>query len=124
MICRTGLKRLQDYHDYPSLSILAPTYRMAPAKKKDRIVVRNLAAEGLTRLQNEFTKLIHLLPYSPELNPLENLWHYLRAHHWSHGVYPDYEALVEVATETWRTVCLDPEKIRSICPAPYLEGRR
>jgi transposase len=68
--------------------------------------------------------LINLLPYSPELNPVENLWHYLRAHYWSHGVYPDYEALLKVATETWRTVCMDPEKIRSICAAPYLEGRK
>ena len=49
--------------------------------------------------------LIRLLPYSPELNPVENLWHYLRAHYWSHRVYPDYEALLEAATETWRTVC-------------------
>src|SRR4051794_5580806 len=68
--------------------------------------------------------LIDLLPHSPELNPVENLWHYLRAHDWSHGVYPDYETLLKVATETWRTVCMDPEKIRSICAAPYLERRR
>jgi transposase len=68
--------------------------------------------------------LIHLLPYSPELNPVENLWHYLRAHYWSNGVYRDYEALLEVATATWRMVCMDPEKIRSICAAPYLEERR
>src|SRR3954469_23429028 len=68
--------------------------------------------------------LINLLPYSPELNPVENLWHSLRAHDWSNGVYPDHEALLEVATETWRTVCMDPEKIRSICAAPYLERRK
>ena len=68
--------------------------------------------------------LIGLLPYSPELNPVENLWHYLRSHYWSHGVYPDYDTLMEVATETWRTVCLDSEKIRSICAAPYLEKRK
>jgi transposase len=67
--------------------------------------------------------LINLLPYSPELNPVENLWHYLRAHYWSHGVYVDYEALLKVATETWRTVCMNPEKVRSICAAPYLERR-
>jgi len=68
--------------------------------------------------------LIGLLPYSPELNPVENLWHYLRAHYWSNGVYPDYATLLEVATETWRKVCLDPERIRSICSAPYLEKRK
>src|SRR4051794_15303931 len=68
--------------------------------------------------------LIGLLPYSPELNPVEHLWHSLRAHHWSHRVYPDYEALRDAAAESWRAVCLDPEKIRSICAAPYLTERR
>src|SRR3954452_15712136 len=67
--------------------------------------------------------LIGLLPYSPELNPVENLWHYLRCHHWSHLVYHDYEALLDAATEAWRAVCLDPEKIRTICAAPYLNVR-
>jgi len=30
--------------------------------------------------------IIHLPPYSPELNPIENLWHYLRGHYWSNRV--------------------------------------
>jgi transposase len=68
--------------------------------------------------------LIGLLPYSPELNPVENLWPYLRAHHWSNRVYVDYDALLEAATQAWCEVCLDPEKIRSICAAPYLAERR
>jgi transposase len=72
----------------------------------------------------ENVSLIGLLPYSPELNPVENLWHYLRSHHWSHRVYPDYEALRDAAVESWRAVCLDQEKIRSICAAPYLNERR
>jgi transposase len=67
---------------------------------------------------------IGLLPYSPELNPVENLWHYLRSHHWSHRVYRDYEALRDAAVVAWRAVCLDPEKIRTICAAPYLNERR
>jgi hypothetical protein len=56
MICRIELKRLQDHDDYPSLSLLAPTHRTAPARQKDRIVVKNLAAEGVKRLQSEFKK--------------------------------------------------------------------
>jgi transposase len=68
--------------------------------------------------------LIGLLPYPPELNPVENLWQYLRSHPWSHRVYPDYEALRDAAAAAWRAVCLDPEKIRSICAAPYLNERR
>jgi transposase len=67
--------------------------------------------------------LIGLLPYSPGLNPVEDLWHYLRAHHWSNRVDADYDALPEAATEAWRQVCLAPEKIRPICAAPYLTER-
>jgi hypothetical protein len=54
MICRTELKRLQGQRDYPSISVLAPTHRTAPANKRDRIVVKNLITEGLNRLHREF----------------------------------------------------------------------
>jgi transposase len=37
--------------------------------------------------------LIRLPPYSPELNPVENLWHYLRSHHWSNREYDGYKGL-------------------------------
>jgi transposase len=64
--------------------------------------------------------LIRLVPYSPELNPVENLWHFLRAHSWSLRVYRDYEALEEAAMAAWRAVCLEPASVRSICAAPYV----
>lgn len=64
--------------------------------------------------------LLHLPPYSPELNPMENLWHFLRSHHWSNRVYENYAALLDAATAAWRAVCLAPERISSICNYPYL----
>jgi transposase len=64
--------------------------------------------------------LIQLVPYSPELNPVENLWHYLRSHYWSLRVYRNYEALEEAAMAAWRAVCLQPGSVRSICAAPYV----
>jgi transposase len=67
--------------------------------------------------------LIHLPPYSPELNPTENLWHYLRSHHWSNRTYEDYATLHEAALAGWRVVCLDADKIKSVCAAPYLQSR-
>jgi hypothetical protein len=37
-----------------------------------------------------------LLPsYSPELNPIENLWHYLRSHYLSNHAHEDYDALFD-----------------------------
>ena len=60
-----------------------------------------------------------LPPYSPELNPVENLWHYLRSHHLSNTAYRDYDHLVDAGTEAWRR--LTPEVLKSVCRCPYLE---
>src|SRR5262245_50145292 len=56
MICTTALKELQNHSDYPSISLLAPTHRTSPANKRDRIVVKNLVAQGLRRVGKEFKK--------------------------------------------------------------------
>ena len=65
--------------------------------------------------------LLKLPPYSPELNPIENLWHYLRSHHWSNRFYRDYDALFDAAAHAWRAVCLNDELIKTVCAAPYLQ---
>jgi transposase len=59
--------------------------------------------------------LIHLPPKSPELNPVENLWHYLRSHYWSNRLYKTWDDLKSAAGEAWRRVCLVPELIKSVC---------
>jgi transposase len=65
--------------------------------------------------------LIQLPPYSPELNPVENLWHYLRSHHWSNRRYRDYNELEAEAVRSLCAVCEDTETIKSVCNAPYLQ---
>ena len=63
-----------------------------------------------------------LLPaYSPELNPVENLWHYLRSHYLSNRSYEDYDALLAAGTDAYRK--LTPEVIRSVCRCDYIQGR-
>ena len=64
--------------------------------------------------------LIQLPPYSPELNPVENLWHYLRAHHWSNRRYRDYDALQEEAVRSLCAVREDTETIKTVCNPPYI----
>ena len=65
--------------------------------------------------------LMKLPPYSPELNPIENLWHYLKSHFWSNRSYPDYDALEDAAIQAWKKAVLDTELMKSVCAAPYLE---
>ena len=67
--------------------------------------------------------IVPLPPYSPELNPIENLWHYLRCHHWSNRVYDNYDHLQQAACEAWQATCLDANLIKTVCNAPYITGR-
>jgi len=58
--------------------------------------------------------LIHLPPYSPELNPVENIWEYLRGNKLSNNVFDDYDEIVDAACEAWRFFADDPAAIASI----------
>jgi hypothetical protein len=69
---------------------------------------------GALKVPDNIT-LVHLPPKSPELNPTENLWHYLRSHYWSNRLYKTWNDLAEAAIKAWRRVCLVPELIQSVC---------
>ena len=66
--------------------------------------------------------LVPLPPYSPQLNPCEKLWQYLRQHYWANRIYDGYNDLLKAGNQAWHRVCLDPRKIKSICRAKYLDG--
>lgn len=58
--------------------------------------------------------LLPLPPYSPELNPMENVWDYLRGNKFSHTVWDGYDAIVRACADAWRWFIGDPHRIRSI----------
>lgn len=68
----------------------------------------------------ENISLVQLPAYSPELNPIENLWHYLKSHFWSNRSYADYEELETAAMEAWQQAALNDQLIQTVCAAPYL----
>jgi hypothetical protein len=55
-----------------------------------------------------------LPPYSPELNPMENVWDYLRQNKLCARVWDSYEAIVEACKQGWNFLISDPDRIRSI----------
>jgi hypothetical protein len=58
--------------------------------------------------------LLHLPPASPELNPTENIWQYLRQNYLSNRVFPDYDAVVDASASAWNKLVNDPGRITSI----------
>ncbi len=60
---------------------------------------------------------ISLLPlprYAPELNPVENLWEFLRQNLLSHRVWDSYDAIVDACCHAWTTLMRMPERVTSI----------
>ena len=69
------------------------------------------------KLPENITVLL-LPPYSPELNPVERLWAYLRSHYLSNRVFDDYQHLLDAGAEAWQD--LTPEVLKSVCACDYL----
>lgn len=72
---------------------------------------------GALRFPDNVT-LIYLPSYSPELNPVERVWLYLRERHLSHRLLDGYEAIVDALCHAWKQ--LTAERFRSLTQYPYL----
>jgi len=57
---------------------------------------------------------IFLPSRAPELNPVENVWQYLRQNWLSNTVFENYDAIVDAACAAWRKLIAQPETITSI----------
>ncbi len=55
-----------------------------------------------------------LPPYSPELNPQENIWQYLRENYLSNLVFDSYDAIVDKCCEAWNKLIAETGRITSI----------
>jgi hypothetical protein len=62
--------------------------------------------------------LLILPPYSPELNPVERLWLYIKSHYTSNRVFADYDDLVKVTGDGYRA--LTPDLLKSICACSWI----
>ena len=59
---------------------------------------------------------IFLPSRAPELNPVENVWQYLRQNWLSNTVFEDYDAIIDPA---WRKLTAEPHRIKSIGMRPW-----
>jgi transposase len=58
--------------------------------------------------------LLPLPPYAPELNPVENVWQFIRANFLSHRVWQTYDDIVEACRNAWNKLMQMPDRIASI----------
>jgi len=51
-------------------------------------------------------------PYSPELNPTENVWQFLRQAYLSNRVFETWEAIVDACCEAWNRLTAETGRIQ------------
>ena len=85
---------------------LAPEPRLGGAKQYHLI---GAAAPGLRRGRL----------YSPELNPVERVWHYLRSHWLANSIFPSLVDIMDACETAWNRFAADHALIRSLCAAGW-----
>jgi len=62
----------------------------------------------------ENLSILFLPPYSPELNPTENIWQFFRQTYLSNRVFKNWEAIVNACCDAWNRLTVEPGRIKSI----------
>lgn len=67
-------------------------------------------AQGIDNLS-----IIKLPPYSPELNPIEQVWSWLRQHHLANRCFNGYDDIVESCISAWNDFISSTERVTKMC---------
>jgi hypothetical protein len=65
--------------------------------------------------------LLPLPPYSPKLNPVDNIWQFLRQNYLANRVFDTHTAIVDACCDAWNKLTAAPETIRSIATRKWAE---
>jgi transposase len=65
-------------------------------------------------------RLLTLPPYSPELNPMENIWEELREKHFHNKVFSSLDILVDHLCDSLRSLEQNPEITKSIAARSWI----
>jgi hypothetical protein len=63
--------------------------------------------------------LLELPPYSPELNPVERIWHYLRSHWLANSVFVSLTDIMDACEMAWNRFATNHDLIRSLCAVSW-----
>ena len=65
--------------------------------------------------------LLPLPPYAPELNPVENLWQFLRSNFLSHQIWDTYDDILAACRDAWNNLMQAPESIASLTQRDWIK---
>ena len=63
--------------------------------------------------------LVSLPPYSPELNPVERIWEFLKERYLSHRLLDDYDAIVDATAAAWNKLTAEAGRLTTLTWTPW-----
>ncbi|MDF4462343.1 IS630 family transposase [Vibrio parahaemolyticus] len=87
------------------------------------VVIMDRASWHQSYLADEFSNItiIHLPPYSPELNPVEQVWAWLRNNELANRCFNGYEDIKNELCEAWSRFSQSTERVISMCYRSWTE---
>lgn len=81
------------------------------------VVVVDKASYHQLLLAHQFDNLtlIHLPPASPELNPIEQVWSWLRQHYLANRCFKDHEDILTAVSHAWNNFRANTKRVISMC---------
>jgi len=65
--------------------------------------------------QRDNITLLKIPPYSPELNPCEQVWQYIKDKWLKNRCYKDYNHILDAVCEAWNKFCKQTSRIKRTC---------
>ncbi|WDE06375.1 IS630 family transposase [Thalassomonas viridans] len=87
------------------------------------VVLMDGASWHTASVANQFDNLniLKLPPYSPELNPIEQVWQWLRQNELANQCFAGYEDIVNKLTSAWNNFIRDEQMVKGICSRDWIE---
>jgi len=86
------------------------------------VIIMDGAGWHSENIDNDFSNIsvIKLPPYSPELNPIEQVWSWLRQHHLANRCFAGYDSIVDAVSDAWNDFVSDSERVIKMCTRSWM----
>jgi len=97
------------------ISDTTPSWRHA-------VVIMDCASWHSKKLISRFKNLsiMHLPPYSPELNPIEQVWAWLRSNDLANFAFKNYDHIVDQVSSAWNNFRNQIDNVKSLCKRDWI----
>jgi len=112
----TGAALMMPYADTHAMQAHLEEISLTVAVGAHAVILMDRAAWHTTPALKvpENLSLLFIPSKSPELNPAENVWQYMRQNWLSNRVFEDYDAVISAGCEAWNKLVDMSETIKSI----------